>query len=235
MMQRAGLRIVVNQGCCLFRKSLVERLEQEEWVAFCAVASELGQAREWIEQHKPHVLAINISPRYNMGISSLKILKRDYFWLSILAFSCDSEFENAYMGSVIRAGADGYIDADNSLEDFVRAIRLVWEEKPFIGNLSCLNQNYLTVEEKMLKKLSRQEAKVFCLTGCGYVPKRIAALMNLSVKTVESYRERIRDKMDLPSGADLLYTATNFMRNAAQRGLVGSDEQVVKELLSVTG
>ena len=58
--------------------------------------------------------------------------------------------------------------------------------------------------------------------------------MKLSVKTVESYRERIRMKMSLPTGADLLFYSTSFMRSAARRGIDGPDDQVVKELLSAT-
>ncbi len=83
-----------------------------------------------------------------------------------------------------------------------------------------------------LSELSRREAEVFFLTGCGYVTRRIANRMRLSHKTVDTYRERIRKKLGLSSGADLLYTSTTFMRNAAREGFFGPDDEVVRALLS---
>ena len=149
-----------------------------------------------------------------------------------MAFSCDSEFDTQYVGQALRAGADGCISSVHSMEDLIRAIESVRAGEGFISHQTELNLRKNAEDESDLSGLSRREAEVFCLTGCGYVPKRIAEKMSLSVKTVESYRERIRKKMILPSGADLLYTATRFMRSAAFRGIEGPDDAIVKELLS---
>ncbi len=89
--------------------------------------------------------------------------------------------------------------------------------------------------ETTLSTLSRREAEVFFLIGCGYVTRRIANRMELSIKTVDTYRERIRKKLGLASGPDLLYAATSFMRNAARHGLFGPDDEVITELLSTIG
>jgi DNA-binding CsgD family transcriptional regulator len=75
------------------------------------------------------------------------------------------------------------------------------------------------VDEKELSSLSRREAEVYCLTGCGYVSGRIAERMGIDVSTVATYLERIRKKLNLTNRDDLQYAATGFMLRAAQRGL----------------
>jgi DNA-binding NarL/FixJ family response regulator len=235
MIQRERIRIVVVQGFCLLRNLLIERLEKEPWIEVCAVASGVEAMPELVELHRPHVLVMNVSLKCSAGLASLRKLKRDYFGLSTLAFSCDTELEGLYAGQALRAGADGYISAVDTLEDLVRAIWSVRAGERFVSHRTMLNQRDTLEQEKVLAGLSRREAEVFCLTGCGYVTQRIAEMMNLSVKTVESYRERIRKKMNLSSGADLLFFSTSLMRSAARRGVEGPDHLMVKELLLAKG
>ncbi|MEE9367418.1 MAG: response regulator transcription factor [Pontiella sp.] len=232
MIQKKKVRVVVTQGYCLLRKALIERLEKETWIEVCAVASEVGETREMIQLHRPDVLVINVSLKCSSGVSSLRKLKTDFFGLTIVALSCDSEFENQYVGQAMRAGADGYISSVDSIENLIHAIWAVKTGGGYMSHQTEALHKKNAKGELMLSELSRREAEVFCLTGCGYVPKRIAERMDLSVKTIESYRERIRKKMNISNGADLLYSATGFMRSAARRGVKGSDDLVIKKLLS---
>ncbi len=234
MIQEKKVRIVVTQGYCFLRNTLTDRLEKESWIEVCAETSGIEETRELIDLYQPHVLVINISMKCSAGVSSLKKLKCDYSGLAIIALSCDSEFENLYAGQALRAGADGYISSVDSLENLVGAIRSAREGVRFMSRRTELHHRKSAAGEKVLDGLSRRESEVFCLTGCGYVPQRIAEKMDISVKTVESYRERIRKKMHLLSGADLLYFSVSFMRSAARRGIKEADDLVVRELLSAT-
>lgn len=234
MVQNEMVRVMVVQGYCFLREALIERLEKESWIEVCAKASSLDEARTLIEQHRPHVLVMNISLKCSVGVSSLKTLKRDFIGLAVLAFSCDSELENTCAGQALRAGADGYISSEDSPSDLVQAIRSVREGRLLAGSSVELRQRVHMLQEQAFVGLSRREVEVFCLTGCGYVPQRIAEKMKLSVKTIESYRERIRTKMDLSTGADLLFCSTSFMRSAARRGAEEPEDLVVRELLSTT-
>lgn len=229
------VQVLLAQRPCLLRKALIARLEQEEWIQICATASSAEEVECMINRYLPRVLLINVSLNCNVGLLSLRRLKADHFWLGIVAFSCDSDLENTCIGQAQSTGADGYVSTGDSLEDLVRAIRSAREGKPYMSEWTKQNRREHGIENGLLLQLSRREAEVFCLTGCGLVPQRIAEMMNLSVKTVESYRDRIRKKMNLPKGPDLQYAATSFMRNAARRGIVGSDEELVKEMLSATG
>lgn len=235
MKQKEIVQIVVTQDSSFLRTTLIERLEQEPWIQVCAVASEIDETRALIELHQPQVLVINVSLKCSAGVTSLKQMRRIYPELAIVAISCDSdEDENQHVEQALRAEADGYVSSEDSPKSLVQAIWTVRAGSGFINQRAEFQYQAYAVDEEMLAELSRREAEVFCLTGCGYVPRRIADMMNLSVKTIESYRERIRKKMNLNSGADLLYASTSFMREAARRGVKGSDDTVVKELLSAT-
>jgi len=228
-------RVVLAQGYCLLRNTLAERLEREPWIEVCAVTPAVENVQELIFQHRPHVIVANVSPKCSTGMVSLKRLKRDFVWIGMLAFSCDLEFENLHAGMVLRAGFDGYVSSADTSDDLVEAIQAVKDGKKYISPQTELCRKSMGGHEAVLAALSRQEAEVFCLTGCGHVTKGIAEMMNLSVKTVESYRERIRSKMNLSGGAELLYSSVSFMRSAARRGRDESDDhQMIKELLLAT-
>ncbi len=232
---RKVTRVVLAQGYCLLRNALVERLERERWIEVCAVVSVVEDMQELIFQHRPDVIVANVSPKCSAGMASLKRLKEEFVWIGMLAFSCDQEFENLHAGMALRAGFDGYISSSDTPDDLIKAIRSVKVGKKYISPQVKLRRKKKSEQEAVLAALSRQEAEVFCLTGCGHVTKGIAELMDLSVKTVESYRERIRAKMNLSGGADLLYFSVSFMRSAARLGANESDDhQLIKELLSAT-
>lgn len=230
-----AVRVVVAQGHCLLRSALIERIEREPWIEVCAVSSDVEEAQELILTHRPHVAVINISPKCSAGMTSLKKLKREFLGLAVLAFACDSEFEDLYAGLALRSKADGYVSSADTPDDLILAIRTVCDGGRYISPKIRSNRQRSVARDEVLAGLSLREAEVFCLTGCGHVPKSIAEMMNLSVKTVESYRERIRAKMDMSSGADLLYSSVSFMRSAARRGIDGSDDhKIIRELLSAT-
>ncbi|MBN2163129.1 MAG: response regulator transcription factor [Pontiellaceae bacterium] len=233
-MQHERIRVVVSQGHCLLREALIDRLRREPWIEVCSVASTVEDASAQIDLYKPQVLVMNISLKCSAGLSSIRNLKRSNAGLSVIALTCDSEFENTYIEQALRSGADGYVSVEDSLNDLIQAIRTAGRGTPFLSALSKAKLKE-SIPNHLLLALSVRESEVFFLIGCGYVPKRVAEKMNLSIKTVESYRERIRSKMGLKSGADLQYAAINFMRSAARRGLSGADDDVVRELLSATG
>ena len=188
MIQEKTVRIVVIQGYCLLRDALIGRLEQESWIEVCAAGSGGEETRELIDLHRPHVLVINVSLKCSVGILSLRKLKKEFYGLAVVALSCDSEFENTYTGQVLRAGADGYVSSLDSPEDIIGAIRTVRSGERFVSRRTEKHQRENMEREKVFTGLSLRESEVFCLTGCGYAPQRIAEVTNLSVKTIESYR-----------------------------------------------
>ena len=228
-------RVVLAQGYCLLQNTLIERLDRVPWIEVCAVTPAVENMEGLIFQHRPHVIIASISPKCSAGMASLKRFKREFVGIGMLAFSCDLEFETLHAGMALRAGFDGYVSSADTPDDLIAAIRSVKEGKKYISPQAKLRRKKVGSHEAVLAALSNREAEVFCLTGCGHVPKGIAEMMNLSVKTVESYRERIRAKMNLSGGAELLYSSVSFMRSAARWGMDDSDNhQMIRKLLSTT-
>lgn len=228
-------RILIVHGYCMLRSGLVDRLTEEPWIDVCGVASQMSDVHEMIFEHRPNVLLANISPKCSSGVGSLKKLKREFGGMKILAFSCGQELEDIYAGIAVNTGADGYISSTDTPEEMISAIKLVRMGGRYVSPQVGQSRSRRRESVPGLASLTRREAEVFFLTGCGYMTRSIADMMDLKVKTIETYRDRIRKKLDLPQGADLLYAAVSFMRNVS-RGSVGkrSDRKMIRELLAAT-
>ncbi|MDA3833014.1 MAG: response regulator transcription factor [Spirochaetales bacterium] len=213
------VRVLVIQGRCLLRDTLLERLRGEYGIEVCALADGVDGVPAQIEQHDPHVLLINVGLKCGTGPLAIARLKRNYREISVVALSCDVEFEDLCIGQAIQAGADSYVSIEDSVDDLIFAIRSVARGKAYRSELTESKLTRSVSEDMYLQNLSMQEVQVFSLSGCGYVPRRVAEKMGLSVKTVETYRERIRSKLNIITGADLLYAATTYMRNVSRRNL----------------
>lgn len=231
MIQKEATRVALVQGYCLLRDLLVEKLEQVDWIDVCGMASSVDELPELVQESMPQVLVINVSLKCCGGIAVLKDLKKKYPEMGILAFSCDSEFENMFVSQVLWAGADGYIASRDCSQDLVMGIWSVKHGGRFISE--SLKSQVLEPEQKKsaVLKLSKRETEVFVLLGSGHVPKRIAQKLNLSGSTIDTYIERTRSKLGMRSGADLQHTATTFMRAAGKYG-DGKENEIFSSLFS---
>ena len=229
------IRVLIVHGHCLLRGGLEEQLQKQPDVEVCAVTSMLEEAPDLISQHRPDILLVNVSPKCSSGMIPLKKLKKEFPEVRILAFSCSSEFEDVYAGLVLESRADGYVSSIDTPKELISAIRTLHRGRQYMSPKAKQHRERVREFVPEFKALSLGEAEVFCLTDCGYITHRIAEMMSLKVKTVETYRERIRKKLYLAKGSDLLYASVSFMRSAARRGVDGPDDlRAIRELLSTT-
>lgn len=168
------------------------------------------------ERLRPDVIILNISMRHCSGMALLQFIHRQFPDIGLLAFSY-LHHDHLYAERAICAGAAGYISVDESGENLLEAVRQITAGdvylSPPLRKKLCAEPGLRGREkESPFERLSHREFEVFCLTGHGHVPKRIAELLKVSVKTIETYRERIREKLGLTEGSELLYHATSFVR-----------------------
>lgn len=168
---------------------------------------------EWI---RPDVIILNISMRHCGGMSLLRLIRRQFPKTGLLAFSY-LHHDNLYADQAICAGASGYISVEDSAENLLKAVESIVHGdvylSPILRKKLCPESGSCGREkESPLERLSHREYEVFCLTGHGHMPKRIAGMLKVSVKTIGTYRERIREKLGLTDGGELLYHATCFIR-----------------------
>lgn len=120
--------------------------------------------------------------------------------------------DQQYGVQVMRAGASGFLNKSSDLTDLVTAIRLVYANKKYIGqSLASKLADSLTEEYQSLphELLSEREFQVMCLLAKAKTVSEIATFLNLSVKTISTYRRRVLDKMSMDNNAQLTYYAIN--------------------------
>ncbi len=120
--------------------------------------------------------------------------------------------DKQYGIQVIKAGASGYLNKSSDLNDLVTAIRQVYAKKKYIGPslasklAETLSKDYQSLPHELL---SEREFQVLCLIAKAKTPSEIASILNLSVKTISTYRRRMLDKMGMENNAQLTYYAIN--------------------------
>lgn len=217
MVQEKAIRLVLVQDYCLLRGALAERLGREPLIEVCGHTGYGDGVEKLVAENKPDIVLMSISLKTPAGFTLLKHLKQKIGGVPVLTFSCDLEFEHLHAEMALYAGADGFVSAADDENALIQAIHTVKAGSAYISRQLNRLRDEKEDDKFLYADLSRREIEVFCLTGCGYVPKAIAEKLNLSVKTVESYRERIRGKLGYGSGAELLYASTSYMRHSADR------------------
>ena len=172
---------------------------------------------ELIKILKPDLAIVDISIKGVNGIKLIENIRQRYPKLPILVFSMLDE--SFYAERILNAGANGYLMKHEALKNIIKAIRCVLFESFFISDKVTAKMMYNSVFNKSkvlsspMELLSNRELEVFRLIGRGYGTRRIAAVLNMSVRTVETYRSRIKEKCNLKSGEELLQHAIQWVKN----------------------
>ena len=168
-----------------------------------------------VETH-PDVAVIDISLKTGCGIDLIKRIKDRDDPVRILVWSTHSE--SLYALRALRAGALGYLSKDQATEKIVEGIRSVLEGKVYLSDAmvqtmlqSTVGVGREAVHRSPLDALADRELEVFRLIGQGVKTIEIADRLHLSVKTIETYRDRIRAKLHLTDGTALAHYATSWM------------------------
>jgi DNA-binding NarL/FixJ family response regulator len=199
------------------RQGIAMLIDQDPDFVVCGEADNGPLAVELIPKAAPDLAIVDITLKTTSGIELLKDLKAILPDLPVLVMSMHDE--SLYAERALRAGARGYVMKHEPSEVVMAAIRRVLD-----GELHLSDR----VKEKMLSRLaggrkdnvsfsmdmlSDREMEVFQLIGNGFSTRQIAERLNLSVKTIDSYREHLKLKLRLESGAHLVHHAIQWMRS----------------------
>ena len=210
-----GKRVLLVDDFHLCRTLFTAGLRQcQSLEVFEATTGE--EALKQTEQNRPDVIILNVSMRHCSGMSLLRLIRRQFPEIGLLAFSY-LHHDRLYADRAICAGASGYISVDEPGGNLLKAVEAIVGGKLYLSptlrkKLGAESGPRGREKESPFERLSHREYEVFCLTGHGHMPKRIADMLKVSVKTIGTYRERIREKLGLTDGGELLYHATCFIR-----------------------
>jgi DNA-binding NarL/FixJ family response regulator len=189
----------------LYRHGVTMLIGQELKLECAGEAGSLPEALALLAATRPRIAIVDISLQGQSGLDLMRTIKSDYPETLVLVVSMHEE--NLYGERALKAGARGYVMKHESPTALVDAVREVLE-----GHIAVSD----TLRERMLEgivggkadgdpveRLSDRELEVFTLIGKGCGAAEIAERLGLSVKTVNAYRDHIKDKLGLPNAADL--------------------------------
>lgn len=174
---------------------------------FLAVA-ETGSGEELIREVQSHdfcVVLLDITMPGIGGLETLKRLKALKPKLPVLMLSVHSEDQFALRS--MKAGAAGYLTKESAPAELVKAIRQVVGGHKYLS--PCFSEKLATVLHQGInrlphERLSDREMQVLCMMAAGKTASGIAEALNLSVKTVSTYRARIIEKTGMATNAELI-------------------------------
>ncbi len=182
----------------------------------------VGQARnsasalELVEKLEPHIAIVDVSLKGTSGIEFVKNALSMRPRLLVLMMSMYDEL--LYAPRAFRAGARGYIMKHEASDKILTAVRQIMEGKAYISPRlkEKLAERVLVSRsnevEDPVEQLSDREMEVFELIGDGFTTRQIAKRLNLSVKTIDSYREHLKIKLHVGDAPDLLQHAIRWTK-----------------------
>lgn len=215
-------KILILDDHPIVRQGLSQLLSQQVDIEVCGEAANFDQAFKLMEEKKPDVVLVDISLEGPNGIEFIKAAKEQYPNIAFLVHSMHDE--TLYAERALRAGARGYIMKQESPDKVVSAIRRILSGQIYMSEAMTervLEQRYNGISENVLpiEALSDRELEVFQLIGKGETTAKIAKLLHRSIKTVETYRARIKEKLNLKDNMQLIRHAMQSVYGEGGQGV----------------
>jgi DNA-binding NarL/FixJ family response regulator len=214
MMTAAKVRLFLVDDHPLVREWLAQLLRSEADFEVVGEAEDAAAALAAMVQSPPDLVVVDLSLRSGSGLDLIKSLRARFPAVQVLVLSMHEELTQ--VERALRAGASGYVMKRESTQQIVEAIRRVRAGQIYANSevLARLAERMVgrrkTVPLGSVDALSDRELEVFRRMGEGHVTKRIAIDLGVSIKTVQEYQARIKDKLGLGDAAELMRAAVRW-------------------------
>jgi DNA-binding NarL/FixJ family response regulator len=211
---RSPARVLIVDDHPAVREGMMSRISRQSDLVVCGEAANVAEALQMVETAGPDVVVIDISLKEGDGIDLIKRIKHRDSTIRMLV--CSMHPDSLYAERSLRAGALGYINKDNTTGRILDAIRSVRDGEVYLSedatrrlvNRTVGNQ---TSRGPSLETLSDRELEIFKLIGEGQTTSAMAGQLHLSTHTIDTYRRRIRLKMNIRNAAELMRAATEWV------------------------
>lgn len=213
-------KILIVDDHPLVREGLADLVNKEKDLVVCGQAEDAYQAMEAIRELKPDMVIVDISLKETSGLELIKDIKIQHPGLPVLTLSMHEE--SVYAERALRAGAKGYIMKREATKKVVTAIRKVLRGQLYLSEkmMTRLVRKFVDGKPEAgtspIDRLTDRELEVFSLLGRGNGTRQISEQLHLSVKTIETYRSRIKEKLNLTSGTELLQHAFQWVNSGGK-------------------
>ena len=213
-----GRAVLVVHGSPILRVGVATVVNSGRHFFVCGEAGEAACARELFGRLRPDVVVLGLSLSHGDGIELLKDLNKQR--AAVPALVITAREDPLSLQRAFRAGARGYVLATDGTAELLRALASVsageFYASPSAGQqlLAALATGAIDPACEKVAGLSDRELQVFRLIGRGLGATKVAAELRVSVKTVESHRTHIKEKLGLATGAELNARAERWLLDA---------------------
>ncbi len=212
--RRGRAQVVLVDDHPIVRERLASLINQQPDLAVCGESPDPAGCLDLLEKHKPHLVIVDLSLRGAHGIELIKDISARWPELPILVLSMHDE--SLFAERALRAGARGYITKHEATEQVMIAIRRVLSgdiylsEKMAAQLVSVFIHGRKRDSSSSIERLTDRELEIFQMIGNGRTTRQIAEALKIDVKTVETYRARMKEKLHVESAAELLQHAIHW-------------------------
>lgn len=207
-------KILIVEDHPIFMWGLSELINQEPDMVVCGDATDSSGAWKAIENLAPDLIIADITLENSDGIELTKEINRSSKAIPVLILSMHDQF--LYAERALHAGARGYIMKQEAMEKVATAIRQVLAGKIYLNEkvkdqiLFNLADHPAGNGRSPMARLTDRELEVFRMIGKGFSTREIASNLHLSIKTIGTYRERIKEKLNLKHANELVRHAVHW-------------------------
>ncbi|MFL6519442.1 MAG: response regulator [Chthoniobacterales bacterium] len=208
-------RVFIIDDQPIIRERVIELINGQPDLTICGEADEIRTAMELISREQPDLVITGLSFKHSHGLGLVKDFRARFPEMHVLVFSIYDEL--LYGERAIRAGARGFIEKRAPTNELLRAVRQVLSGEIYLSHkasATTVGRFFRGPSPKPgspLEQLSDRELEVFQLIGRGQSTKQIAAALRVDVKTIETYRGRIKVKLKLLNAAELRTQAKHYL------------------------
>ena len=208
------ISVLVVDDHPFFRSGVVRWLNQQPGLRCCGEADSARTARQVVAYTHPDVVLLDLQLKDGDGLDLCEELSENFQLLRIIILS--HRDEDVYAHRALRAGARGYVMKSEATETVLAAIQSVMRGEVYTSRPVAARalQNLFpdpAAASQALARLSNREIQVFQMLGAGCDNREISATLKISQKTVETYRENLKRKLDLADAAALVRAATRWV------------------------
>jgi len=199
------INIIITDDHALIREGLKRLIEQRMDMRVTAECTKASEVFDALKKADCDVLVLDINLPDKNGLDLLKELQATYKHLKVLILSMHPE--RMYAIRAIRLGAAGYLTKSTATIELLRAIDRIWKGGRYVSETVA---DYLAIEvgspasESLHEKLSDREFQVLLLIGSGEAPRDMTKTLSVSLSTINTYRQRILQKMNMSSNQELI-------------------------------
>ncbi len=211
----AETRVLIVDDHPFMRRGLAQTIKDQPGLSVCGEAGSVAEALEIIESAKPHLAVVDISLGEESGIELIQSIRQKWPEIRVLVSSMHDE--TLFAERALRAGALGYVNKGEPPNVFIAALQRVNSGQIYLSDrmTNRMLDHVLTDKAEQMRSpietLSNRELEVFEMIGKGLATKQIAAKLGLSPKTIETYREHIKQKLSLSNSTELTRSAVQWV------------------------